>query len=178
MRDACADKSDCRCNIRSCSPVSWTSLLETSFAASRAAIATARAFANWVTASCCRSVKARWVAAALSTAAVAALASARAASAAALASRQRTKISRASACNMSFDKVRYRSACLACRRNCPARASISARIVASRARLLSAARSFCSASLRRTCSPEMPAASSSICRRSCGFAEMIAPIRP
>ena len=45
-------------------------------------------------------------------------------------------------------------------------------------RLASVARSFCSASLRRACRPEMPAASSSISRRSTGLAAMTAPILP
>src|SRR5215212_7905872 len=55
---------------------------------------------------------------------------------------------------------------------------MSASTSSSRTRLASAARNFCSASLRRTWRPEMPAASSSINRRSVGLAAMTALILP
>ena len=60
------------------------------------------------------------------------------------------------------------------RRALPGRSSNSS----SRVRLASVARNFCSASLRRAWSPAIPAASSSIRRRSVGLAAITAPIRP
>ncbi len=47
-----------------------------------------------------------------------------------------------------------------------------------RSRLVSAARSLSSASWRRECRPEMPAASSSNCRRAWGLAWISSPMRP
>ncbi len=75
-------------------------------------------------------------------------------------------------------ELRISSRARACRRSALARSSISATISERRVRLVSVARSFCSASLRRTCSPAIPAASSSIARRSVGFAAMTLAILP
>ena len=55
---------------------------------------------------------------------------------------------------------------------------MSASISSSRIRLASVARNFCSASLRRTWRPAIPAASSSISRRSVGLAAITALILP
>ena len=92
--------------------------------------------------------------------------------------RQRAAPSRASSAAISSESARYLRALLAWRFNAFACRSTSAMMSASLARFSSAALSFSSASWRRAARPPMPAASSRMRRRFCGFAPISSLIWP
>ena len=170
--------SACRARMRPASSSSWARAIDSRWKAAAAAASASRSSGRRCAPIAC-SLAAFICADARSATSAVAVASADCASAScALASVQRRCSSVASALRISADRFLKRDAWRAWRFRLSIWPSSSPTTSSSRSRFCSAARSLSSASWRRLCRPEMPAASSSSARRACGLAWISSPMRP